>query len=318
MDLRTLGSFGPEISVIGFGGWEAGGTAWGPTLPDEQVIAAMLAAFDAGMTWVDTAETYGGGRSEELVGRALQHRSEVMVFTKVASAPRGSGYRPEQVRAAAAASLRRLRREAIDLYQLHWADESEVPLEETWGVLGELAADGLVRWVGASNFTEEQMQRCERIRHVDSLQPHLSMLWQERLPLLAACERNGTGVIVYGSLAFGLLTGAITGDTRFSADDWRGGGHGLRAFDQLFAPGRLGPNLTVVEALMPIAEHLGTSLPQLALAWVLGKEGVTGAIAGTRSPEHARENASASSLRIPPGVLQEIGTILAGRGELTG
>ena len=315
MELRSLGSQGPIISVIGYGGWEAGGDAWGPEPPEGDVLAAMRAGFDAGINWVDTAEIYGGGRSESVIGRAIAGRPDVMTFTKVASTPRGSGYAPLSIRRAAEASLRRLHRDAIDLYQLHWPDEADVPLEDAWGAMADLVDAGLVRWVGVSNFTREQIERCERLRHVDSLQPHLSMLWQERLPLLEVCSGNGTGVIAYGPLAFGLLTGSIRHETTFPDNDWRSGGHGLRAYDQLFAPGRFGPNLVVVDALRPIAQRLDVSLGQLALAWLLHRDGITGAIAGSRSPEHVRENAAASNVELSTECLAEIDSILQERAE---
>jgi len=240
-----------------------------------------------------------------------------MVFTKVASAPRGTGFRPRDVRRAVEGSLRRLRRGVIDLYQLHWMDESVVTLEDTWGAMARLVDAGLVRWIGVSNFTAEAIERCERIRHVDSLQPHLSMLWQERLPLLDVCSRIGTGVIAYGPLAFGLLTGSITAQTTFPDDDWRSGTHGLRAYNQLFATGRLEANLVVVDELRPIAERLGISLAQLSLAWVMHQPGVTGAIAGSVSPEHVRENAAAASVRLLPADLEEIRAVLHRRAEIS-
>jgi aryl-alcohol dehydrogenase-like predicted oxidoreductase len=146
----------------------------------------------------------------------------------------------------------------------------------------------------------------------------MSMLWQERLPLLPFCVANGTGVIAYGPLAFGLLTGGITSGTAFPDDDWRSGSGGLRAYDQLFAPGRLAANLHVVSELRPLAERLTISLPQLALAWVLHQDGVSGAIAGSRSAAHIRENAAASGVKIESDVLDEIGLILRGRGEIVG
>jgi aryl-alcohol dehydrogenase-like predicted oxidoreductase len=316
MELRRLGARGPNVAVVGYGAWEAGGIGWGVNPPDEQVLDAMRAGFDAGVNWVDTAEMYGNGRSEELIGQAIRDRPEVMVFSKVASAPRGSGYEPLNIRRAAEASLRRLRRNAIDLYQLHWPDETNVPLEETWGAMAELVDKGLARWIGVSNFSAEQIERCERIRHVDSVQPQLSMLWQERLPLLRSCKENGTGVIAYGPLAYGLLTGAITRATVFPDDDWRSGKRGLRAYEQLFAPGRFEANLDVADALRSAAARVGVSLAQLALAWVLHQDGITGVIAGSRSPQHVRENAGASNIMLSPNLV-EIDAILERRGEVT-
>ena len=310
MKTTRLGSSGPEISVVGFGTWEAGGAAWGPEVPDERTIEAIRTAANSGITWVDTAEVYGGGRAEKLVGAALKGRDDVMVFTKVASSGAGTGYRPDQVRAAAEGSLRRLGREVIDLYQIHWPS-SEVALEETWGAMAQLVDDGLVRYIGVSNFDRRRIEVCEKVRHVDSLQPHFSMLFQEgRDDLFPFCESNGTGVIAYGPLAYGLLTGALTKDTTFSDDDWRGGGHGMRYYDQLFAGNRFHANLDKVEQLKPIADRLRITLPQLALAWVFHQKGVTGAIAGSRSPEHVKDNAGAGSVELSGSDLEEVDAVL--------
>ena len=317
MPVRRLGSRGPAISVVGCGAWEAGSPEWGAAPPDDEVVRAMITAFETGITWIDTAEIYGAGRSEELVAKAIKAWPDVKVFTKVASAPRGTGYRPNEVRRAAEASLRRLGRDVIDVYQLHWLDETAARLEDTWAAMAALVDAGLVRWIGVSNFTEGAIERCERIRHVDSLQPHLSMLWQERLPLVSFSRRHGTGVIAYGPLAFGLLTGTITRQTHFPRDDWRSGSRGLRAYDQLFVSERFTRNLEVVERLKPIASRLGTSLARLALAWVLHQPGITGVITGSRQPDHVRENASVGSVRLEPSDLVEIGSVLEGRGELT-
>lgn len=313
MKTRKLGSSGPEISVVGYGSWEAGGHAWGPEVPDERTIEAIQTGVNSGINWIDTAEVYGGGRSEELVGKALQGRDDVMVFTKVASANAGTGYKPDQVRAAAEASLRRLSREVIDLYQIHWAS-NEVPLEETWGAMAQLVDDGLVRYIGVSNFNRERIEACEKVRHVDSLQPHFSMLHQEgRDDLFPFCKSNGTGIITYGPLAYGLLTGALSKDTKFGDDDWRGGGHGMRYYDQLFAGDKFHKNLDKVAELKPIADRLGITVAQLALAWVFHQKGVTGAIAGSRSPEHVKDNAGAGSVKLSQSDLEEIDAILEER-----
>jgi aryl-alcohol dehydrogenase-like predicted oxidoreductase len=310
MKMRRLGSQGPEISAVGFGSWEAGGNAWGPEVPDERTTDAISAGLDSGMNWIDTAEVYGGGRSEELVGEAIQGRSDVMVFTKVASKGSGSGYHAAGVRKGAEASLRRLGREVIDLYQVHWPS-SGVPIEETWSAMARLVDDGLVRYIGLSNFDRDGIEKCEAIRHVDSLQPHFSMLHQEgRGELFSFCNQNGTGVIAYGPLAYGLLTGTFAKDTTFTEDDWRGGGHGMSYYDELFAPGKFEANVDRVEGLRPVAQRLGITLPQLALAWVFHQEGVTGAIAGSRSPEHVKDNAGAGSVQLSQSDLEEIDAIL--------
>ena len=152
MRRERLGREGPSISVIGYGAWEAGGMAWGPNPPDNQTISSMRAAVDSGINWIDTAEVYGGGRSEELVGRALEGTRDVMVFTKVAPHPQGSGFDPSGVRAAAEKSLNRLSREAIDLLQLHWPDRA-TPVEETWEAMSALVDEGLVHAIGVSNLS---------------------------------------------------------------------------------------------------------------------------------------------------------------------
>lgn len=310
MRRARLGRQGPSISVVGFGAWEAGGLGWGPNPPDEQTIAAVRAAIDTGINWIDTAEVYGGGRSEELVGRALEGTRDVMVFTKVAPAPAGSGFDSAGVRKAADASLMRLGRDTIDLFQLHWPDDS-TPVEETWEAMASLVEEGVVANIGVSNFGRALIERCERIRHVDSLQPPFSMLEREgRDDLFAFCAANGTGVIGYGPLAYGLLTGAFGAETTFSDDDWRGGGHGIGAYDALFAPGKFERSLAVVDELKPIAARIGVPLARLALAWALHQRGVTGVIAGSRSSEHMRENAGAGSVKLSQDDLAEIEKVL--------
>lgn len=309
MRTNTLGSSGADISVIGYGAWEAGGMAWGPNPPEHETIGAMRAAFDAGVTWVDTAEVYGGGRSEELVAEAVAG-TDILVFTKLAPEPAGSGFRAGQVRAGCEGSLRRLGRDVLDLYQLHWPDR-RVPVEETWEAMAGLVDDGLVRAIGVSNFSVELLERCEGLRHVDSLQPEFSMLHRHgQEDLFARCVEAGTGILAYGPMAYGLLTGAFDETTTFSDDDWRSGKHGMGAYDELFAPGRFRGHLATVEALRPVAERKGVTLAQLALAWVVHQPGITAAIAGSRSAAHVRENAAAGDVELAPQDLDDIAAVL--------
>jgi aryl-alcohol dehydrogenase-like predicted oxidoreductase len=312
MKTSKLGTNGPEISVIGYGAWEAGGMQWGPNPPDDQVITAMRTAIDAGVTWIDTAEIYGGGKSEELVRQALDGRDEVLVFTKLAPKGPGSGFDRAGVRAGCEASLQRLGLDVIDLYQLHWPDQ-RTPVEETWEAMASLVNDGLVRHIGVSNFDQDLIERCERIRHVDSLQPHFSMLWREARDerLLEFCKRNGTGVIAYAPLGFGILTGAFDKDTTFSDDDWRSGKLGERGYDFLFAPGKFERNIDIVDELRPVADRLGVTPGQLALAWVVRQEGVTGAIAGSRDPTHVTENAGGGDVDLSDKDLEEIEEVIS-------
>ncbi len=310
MRRNRLGPMGPEVSVIGFGAWEAGGgSEWGESPPEEQVLEAIRTVFDTGIDWIDTAEVYGRGRSEELVGRAIEgRRDEISIFTKVAPQPDGSGFRAAQVRSACEASLRRLGTGHIDLYQLHWPDERGTPVEETWGAMTELVDDGLVRSIGVSNFDRDLIERCEAIRHVDSLQQEFSMLRLEDRDLIRWCGEQGTGVLSYGPLAYGLLTGAVTSETRFDRGDFRGGDE---EGGSLFVPGNRERNLAFVEALRPIAERLGITLPQLALAWNVAQPGVTAAIAGSRNRDHVRSNAAAGDIVLDEATLSELDTIVS-------
>ncbi len=308
MRRRRLGSHGPEMSVIGFGAWEAGGgSEWGTAPPEEQTLQAITAVFDCGIDWIDTAEVYGDGRSEELVSRAVGgRRDEILILSKVAPASDGSGFRPEQVRSACQRSLRRLQTDRIDLYQLHWPDETGVPLEDTWGAMASLADDGLVRHIGVSNFDQPLIERCEAIRHVDSLQQEFSMLQQRDRELIGWCGDHGIGVLSYGPLAFGLLTGAITAETAFAEGDFRADEEG----DSLFGSG-FEASLAAVERLRPIAERLGISLAQLALAWNVHQPGVTVAIAGSRDPEHVRSNAAAGDIELDDATRSELDAVVS-------
>ena len=308
MQTQRLGSNGPELSVIGFGAWEAGGTQWGPNESDDAVIASMHAALDAGINWIDTAEVYGDGVSERLVGRAIDgRRDDVLIATKVAPQPEGSGFRPEEVGAGCRSSLERLGIEHIDLLQLHWPDESGVAIEDTWGAMSALVDEGLVRWIGVSNFDRDLIERCEVIRHVDSLQPPFSMLDLEHRDLIAWCGEAGVGVVSYGPLSFGLLTGAFDRESALAVSDWRTD----EEDDPVFGPDNLDRALPIVERLRPVAERLGISLAQMALAWNRQQPGVTSAIAGSRNPDHIRANAAAGDITLDAPTLAELDELIA-------
>jgi aryl-alcohol dehydrogenase-like predicted oxidoreductase len=309
MRTRRLGSQGPEMSVVGFGAWEAGGgSEWGQAPPEEQIQGAIAAIFDCGIDWIDTAEVYGKGRSEELVAKAVGgRRDDILIASKVAPSPEGSGFRPDQVRSACEGSLRRLKTDRLDLYQLHWPDGTGVPIEDTWGAMGSLVEDGLVRHIGVSNFDQALIEQCEAIRHVDSLQQEFSMLQRQDRDLIRWCGEQGTGVLSYGPLAFGLLTGAITDQTAFAKGDFRAD----EESDALFGSG-FERSLAVVDRLRPIAERLGISLAQLALAWNVHQPGVTVAIAGSRNHEHVRSNADAGDVELDEATRSELDAVLSG------
>jgi aryl-alcohol dehydrogenase-like predicted oxidoreductase len=304
MRTRRLGAHGPELSVIGLGAWEAGGDAWGANPDDADIVRAFHAAFDEGVTWVDTAEVYGSGVSERLVGHAVAgRRDDLVVASKVGPQPEGSGFRPEQVRAACDASLGRLGIDVIDLYQLHWPDESGVPVEDTWGAMTGLVDAGKVRAIGVSNFDQELLERCLPIRHVDSLQQEFSMLALEDRELIRWCGDAGIGVASYSPLGVGFLTGRFTRAEAEKIDDWRSRNEWTttETLDDVFR---------VVDGLRPLAERLGLTMGQLALAWNIAQPGVTAAIAGSRNGDHMRQNAAAGDVELDPGVLTEIEELL--------
>lgn len=308
MQRHRLGSRGPELSVIGYGAWEAGGTQWGPNDSDEAVIEAMRAALDAGIDWIDTAEVYGQGVSETLVGRAIAgRRDEVFIASKVAPSDEGSGFRPDQVGHACVDSLARLGIDHIDLYQLHWPDPTGVPVEDTWGAMCELLEGGKVRFIGVSNFDRALIERCEAIGHVDSLQQEFSMISLGDRDLIRWCGEHGTGVVSYGPLGFGILTGKIDEQTVFASEDWRSGSS---EDPGPFAPKALRANLEIVAGMGPVAERLGVSTTQLALAWNVHQPGVTSAIAGSRKADHVRQNAAAGDIVLDPATLAELDGLL--------
>jgi aryl-alcohol dehydrogenase-like predicted oxidoreductase len=312
---RRLGSQGPELSVVGFGSWALGGPwqfGWGPS-DDDEGIAAIRHAVDSGVNWVDTAAVYGYGHSEEVVGRAVQpYRvgEDVLVFTKCGEAwqdaaghGHGDGLRPESIREECDYSLRRLGIDRIDLYQFHWPDTTTgTPVEESWGTMAELVEEGKVRWVGVCNFSVDLLERCEPIRHVDSVQPPLSLLNPAaREDVIPWAREHGSGVIVYSPMASGLLTGAFSRERvdKLAPDDWR---RNSAAFQEP----ELSRALRVVDGLRRIAERLECSLPTLAVAWTLAVPGVTGAIVGGRRPAQVDDWLPAGELELDEQTLAEI------------
>jgi aryl-alcohol dehydrogenase-like predicted oxidoreductase len=320
MQFRNLGNRGPEISVVGFGTWAIGGPwlfGWGPQ-DDEESLAALHRAFDLGVNWVDTAAVYGLGHAEEVVGQAVrEHGTDVLTFTKCGRRYNRAGQevhgdlRPESIRFELEQSLKRLGTDHVDLYQIHWPDrDTGTPVEESWAAMAELAAEGKARWIGVCNFDAELLERCERIRHVDSLQPPLSLLDRRALrDLLPWGERHGTGVIAYSPMASGLLTGSFDAERvqALAADDWR------RRSPEFQQP-LLGRTLALVERLRPVAERHDTTAAAVAVAWVIEQQGVTGAIVGARRPSQIDGWIAAGTLRLSEEDLGEIAAALAETG----
>jgi len=231
----------------------------------------------------------------------------VLVFTKCGRPWRGGevffDLRPESIRAECEDSLRRLQVERIDLFQFHWPDYGTgTPVEESWGTMVELVEEGKVRWLGVCNFDVPRLEACEAIRHVDSLQPPLSLLNRHaRRELIPWAHEHGTGVIAYSPMASGLLTGSFNreGLDRLAEDDWR------RKAPPFQEPA-LSRNLALVDTLGPIASRLGVTGASLALSWVLAVPGVTGAIVGGRRPSQLDDWLGADRLELDGRTLAEV------------
>ncbi len=310
MEKKRLGNSDMELTPIGVGAWAMGGGgwafAWGPQ-DDAQSIAAIHTALDGGVNWIDTAAIYGLGHSEEVVARALAERSDrPYVFTKCERVWNEKGeispsLKADSLRRECEASLRRLKLDVIDLYQIHWPQPVE-DIEEGWSTLARLRAEGKVRWIGVSNFTELQIQRCLGISPVTSLQPPYSAISPEiARETLPYCQQRGIGVIVYSPMKSGLLSGKMSRErvAAFPPDDFR-----RRA--PAFQEPQLTRNLELAEIMRGIGERHGRSAGETAIAWTLNNPAVTAAIVGMRSPEQARGVLGALEFRLSVEEVDEI------------
>lgn len=313
MQKRQLGNSDLHITPIGFGAWAIGGSgwafAWGPQ-DDEQSIRSIHRALDLGINWIDTAAVYGLGHSEEVVARALEGRSNrPYIFTKCAMVWDENRQvhielSPDSIRRECEASLRRLKVDTIDLYQIHWPlkGDSLEGIEEGWKAMAELQRQGKVRWIGVSNFNVPQMELAHRIAPITSLQPPYSLIRRGiETDILPFCERQNIGVIGYSPMASGLLTGAMTRErvAAFPEDDWR-----RRSKD--FQEPNLTKNLELVERLRRIGARHGRSPGEVAIAWTLRLPAVTGAIVGARSAEQVEGFIGAMDFRLSPAEQKDL------------
>ena len=312
MQTRKLGNSDLFITPIGFGSWAIGGAGWefgwGPQ-DDQASIEAIHRALDLGVNWIDTAAVYGLGHSEELVARAVDEWSGARpyVFTKCGLRWNREGaveevLKADSIRKECEDSLRRLKVDVIDLYQIHWPTEDPAEDQEGWETMAELQREGKVRWIGLSNWNVEQMRMAQQIAPITSLQPPYSLLKREvEEQILPFCESEGIGVIVYSPMASGLLTGGMTREraANLPESDWR---HSNPDFQEP----QLSKNLAVADALREVGARHGRSPGEVAVAWTLRLPAVTGAIVGARSAEQVEGVMSAGDFRLTPEEIAEV------------
>ena len=304
MQTRRLGNSDLMITPVGCGSWAIGGSGWDYAWGlqnDDDSLAAIQRSLELGVNWIDTAAVYGLGHSEEVVVRALDgwKGQRPYVFTKCGLIWDAQGRLSRRLFAASVRkecedSLRRLRTDAIDLYQVHWPPEIDSELEEGWAALAALRKEGKVRWIGVSNFDVSQMKRAQAIADITSLQPPYSLIRREiEAEVLPYCMQQGIGVIVYAPMASGLLTGAMTAERAalLPADDWR------KRSPEFNEP-HLSRNLALAERLRAVGRRLGRTPGEVAIAWTLRNPAVTGAIVGARNEKQAEGVMRAAELRL--------------------
>ncbi len=303
METLALGNSDLKITRIGFGAWAAGGPwqfGWG-SQEDSDSIAAIHRALELGSNWIDTAAVYGLGHSEEVVGRAVAawRGSRPYIFTKAARVWDDKGRvststKAESIRHEVEASLRRLKVDVIDLYQMHWPGANLAETLDGWAEMARLKEQGKVRWIGVSNFSVEEMRAAQAIAPITSLQPPYSLIRRKiEAEVLPFCASNRIGTLVYSPMGSGLLTGAFTRDrvAKLPADDWRRN-------NLEFQEPKLTANLALVDRLQKVAERHRRSPGEVAIAWTLQNPAVTAAIVGARSPKQVEGTFAAADLRL--------------------
>ncbi len=310
MQYTQLGQTPLRVSTLCYGTWQFGGD-WG-SFEKREAQAAIRQALELGITFFDTAQAYGFGISEQVLGEALQPelksgRDKIIIATKGGLRMEGSKLlrdsSPEWLRRGVEQSLRNLGVDYVDLYQVHWPDP-HTPFEETAAALEQLVREGKIRHVGVSNYNVEQMGQFEKRRKIDTLQPpyHLFRRDMER-DILPYCRSHGIGLLVYGPLAHGLLAGGYTPQTVFAPDDWRSKSPAFHG--DLFEK-----NIRVVERLKDLAERQGITVAQLAIAWVLANPAVDVAIVGARNPRQLAQTAPAADVQLSQETMREIEHIM--------
>ncbi len=302
MQTRELGTSGIQITPIITGTWQAGRSMW-VGIEDADTIAAIRAAFEAGITTVDTAEVYGSGHSERIVAEALSDvRDRVVYMTKVFS----NHLKYDQVMAACEGSLKNLKTDYIDLYQIHWPagtyGSEKVPIEETMRALNDLKQQGKIRAIGVSNFSRAQLEAAAQFGRIDSLQPPYSLFWRQvEQDAMPYCVEQQISILAYSPLAQGLLTGKFKPGHQFDPADHR-------AKNKLFQGENFVRAQAALDKLRPIADRHQISLANLAIAWLIAQP-QTNAITGVRHADQAAENAKAAEVQLSQEELAEIDAI---------
>jgi aryl-alcohol dehydrogenase-like predicted oxidoreductase len=321
MEYRRMGNSDLVVSAIGFGCWEMGGTNYGP-VDDQEEIEAVHRAMDLGVTLFDTAPVYGYGHSEEVLGRALgPRRKDVVLVTKCGltwdpvtkTTKRDSRY--SAIMSGVEASLQRLGTDYVDLLLIHWPDV-QTPFEESMRALNDVVQQGKARYLGVSNFSSAQLRECVKYARLVANQVGYNLFdrrWEREM--FPTAQELGVGIMAYGPLAHGLLTGTFTPQTVFEPPDWRA--RGVIFGQPLFQRENFLKNLEVVERLKDVARRLDTSLPRLALAWVLHNPQVSVALSGTRRAAEIEENVRALDVTLTPEILAELDTIMQGAAGQT-
>ncbi|MGA8036812.1 MAG: aldo/keto reductase [Candidatus Acidiferrales bacterium] len=310
MEYRAITGTQMNVSRIAQGTWAIGGWMWGGT-DERESIRTIHAALDKGINLIDTAPVYGFGVSEEIVGKAIEergHREKVFIATKVGlewnngSVTRNSS--PARIRKEVHDSLRRLRTDYIDIYQVHWPDQA-VPIEETARTLQALLEEGLIRAIGVSNYSPEQMNRFLSVAPLNTVQPPYNLFEREiDRDVLPYAREKSLSVFAYGPLCRGLLTGTMRPDTKFTGDD-------LRLSDPKFQPPRFVQYLSAVQQLDDLAQKkFGKRVMDLAVRWVLDQPGITAALWGARHPEELEAVAAALDWKLDSETQASIDQIL--------
>jgi aryl-alcohol dehydrogenase-like predicted oxidoreductase len=328
--MRYTTFHGAPLSRIGLGTWVMGSAGWQASLgrqADDDSLRVIRAAVEAGINWIDTAPVYGLGHAEEIVGSALRSlpcSDRPMVFTKCGivwddrDSPTREVLSRANIRAECHASLRRLGVPELDLLQIHWPATDGTPVEESWTAMAELAAEGLTRWIGVSNFDAALLDRCERIRHVDTLQPPFSLLRRgAAADVIPWCTRHGTAVLAYSPLESGMLAGSYTKRRALEL-----GPEDVRLErPEVFCEPDLSRNLALARCLDKIAGRSGRTVAELACGWVLSWPGVTAAILGARTERQLAGWSGHGSDTLPGGLISEISDALvataAGNGPIS-